>query len=403
MTRSGAFKLSIVFFLTLILCLPEFFPEISQIKFICELFDPCTPENDAQVCTPDDPPCVTEKINGSSQHTHEDWYLCKTEIDLQLLYNNTSESGMDVKVVLAMKSGNLSGWNISVFAFLNNTDLYTGPQNDQRLFSCYLPPDDSKCPDLNITLHENTSTPTQDTSILKTITPANPATSSPKTTTLSFQATASTDELKCQPNSSSFLFYYQQQNETARSAALSATKTRKAGRWCVITSVWFALVLTVVVVTLVSVGSLIFKSRKQRKSHLATSVPDSTSGHQFKELRKQKGNLMRDAPDVSIAICSISDGGVFSQISSVENRTNEHLLKVDDIKRRLSPIYEITDSSLDEEEKNEDEEEGHCNVSITKEEFKNSNQLQHQGNCEPPTYLHHRSFSCSCHEDDVEL
>ncbi|XP_042622111.1 uncharacterized protein LOC109080069 [Cyprinus carpio] len=340
----------------------------------------------------------------SSQHTHGGGYLC-----------------------------NLSGWNISVFAFLNNTDLYTGPENDQRLFSCNFPPDDSKCPDLNISMHENTSTPIQDTSILKTITSANPANYSLKTTPLSFQATASTDGLKCQPSSSSFLFYYQEQNETARSAALQATQTRKNGRWCVITSVWLALVLTVLVVTLVSVGGLIFKSRK-RKSNLATFVPVSASGHQCKELKKQKGNLMRDAPDVSIAMCSISvgtemvsdgasellpcprnledyhegyhDGGVFSQISSVENRTDEHHMKVADLKRRLSPVYEITESSLDEEEKSEDEEEGQCNVSITKEEFIKSNQLQHlaaQGHCEPPTYLHHRSFSCSCHEEDVEL
>ncbi|XP_016360016.1 uncharacterized protein LOC107702272 [Sinocyclocheilus anshuiensis] len=233
MTRSGAFKLSIVFFLAFILCLPEFFPEISQIEFLCELFDPCTPENDAQVCTPADPPCETETINASSQNKHGDgWYLCKTEMDLQLLYNNTSQSGEHVKVVLTMKAGNLSGWNISVFVFLNNTDLYTGPQNDQRLFYCYLPPDDSKCPDLDISMHENTSTPTQDTSILKTITSANPAASSLKTTTLSFQATASTNELKCQPtSSSSFLFYYQEQNETARSAAFPATQTRRGQKF----------------------------------------------------------------------------------------------------------------------------------------------------------------------------
>ncbi|XP_016136243.1 uncharacterized protein [Sinocyclocheilus grahami] len=233
MTRSGAFKLSIVFFLAFILCLPEFFPEISQIEFLCELFDPCTPENDAQVCTPADPPCETETINASIQNIHADgWYLCKTEMDLQLLYNNTSQSGEHIKVVLKMKAGNLSGWNIDVFAFLNNTDLYTGPQNDQRLFYCYLPPDDSKCPDLDISMHENTSTPTQDTSILKTITSANPAASSLKTTTLSFQATASTNELRCQPaSSSSFLFYYQEQNETARSAAFPATQTRRGQKF----------------------------------------------------------------------------------------------------------------------------------------------------------------------------
>ncbi len=111
-------------------------------------------------------------INASSQDTRsEGWYLCKTEMDLQLLHNNTLQSGEivvyydfmfeyyccmfivysnhcvhvvhfieeHVMVLLTMKAGNLSGWNISEFAFLNNTDLYTGPQNDQRLFYCYPP------------------------------------------------------------------------------------------------------------------------------------------------------------------------------------------------------------------------------------------------------------------------
>lgn len=200
-------------------------------------------------------------INASSQHTRsEGWYLCKTVMDLQLLHNNTLQSGEivvyydfmfeyyccmfivysnhcvhvvhfieeHVMVLLTMKAGNLSGWNISEFAFLNNTDLYTGPQNDQRLFYCYLPQNNSKCPDLNISMQEkNTSPPTQDTSILKNTTSANPTAFSLKTTTLSFQATASTDELKCQPTSSSFLFYYQENNETARSATLPVTQTRK--------------------------------------------------------------------------------------------------------------------------------------------------------------------------------
>lgn len=130
-------------------------------------------------------------------------------------------------VLLTMKAGNLTGWNISVFGFLNNTELYTGPQNDQRLFYCYLPPDNSKCPDLNMSTEEhtqqNTSHPRQNTSTSS----AKPITSSLKTTTISSQITASTHELKCQTTSSSFLFYYQEHNETARSAALPVTQTKK--------------------------------------------------------------------------------------------------------------------------------------------------------------------------------
>ncbi|XP_067297960.1 uncharacterized protein si:dkey-192k22.2 isoform X2 [Pseudorasbora parva] len=378
MTRSGAIKLGIVFFLTFILCLPEFFPKL-HIQFLCEPFDPCTPESNAQVCGQADPPCA---INASSQHRwDEGWYLCKPEMDLWLLQNNTSQSGEDVMVVLTMKPGNLSGWNISVLALLNSTGQYTGPQNGQRLFYCYLPPDSSKCPDLNISTEEptqqKTSPPRQNTLL--------------KTTTISSQVTA-THEVKCQTTSSSFLFHYQQHNETARSAALSATQTEKEG-WCVITSVWFALVLAVVVVTLLSVGCLIFKS-KRRKSQLFTFGQVSASGHQ---LSKPTENLMSNVPDVSIAISSMSDDDVFSETSLTENRTEENLLKVAGLmyKTRLSPIFEITETSS-----GENEEEEQCNDSETKEDFK-SHQLQHlaaQGNCDPSTYLHHRSNSCSSHE-----
>lgn len=135
-------------------------------------------------------------------------------------------------VVLTMKAGNLSEWIINVFAFLNNTDLYTGPQNDQRLFYCYLPPDNSTCPDLNMSTEERTqenpSPPIQNASILKNTSSAKPITPSLKTTTISFQVTASVLELKCQTASSSFLFYYQEHNETARSAALPVTRTKKS-------------------------------------------------------------------------------------------------------------------------------------------------------------------------------
>ncbi|XP_039547626.1 uncharacterized protein si:dkey-192k22.2 isoform X2 [Pimephales promelas] len=391
MTRSGAFKLSIVFFVTFILCLPEFFPKVSQIQFCCEPFDPCRPENDAKFCGQADPPCVTELINASSQQRrNEGWYLCKAKIDLRLLHNNPSESE-DVMVLLTMKAGNLTGWNISVFAFLNNTELYTGPQNDQRLFYCYLPPDNSQCPDLNISTEEptqqNTSHPRQNTSILKTTSSTKPIVSSLKTTTISSQVTASTHELKCQTTSSSFLFYYQEHNETARSSALPVTQTKKEG-WCVITSVWLALVLTVVVVTLLSACCLIFKT-KHRKSQLFTIVPISASGHQ---LSKPKEKLVSNVPDVSIGMYSMSDDDVFLEISSTENRTEENLLRLADLmyKKRLSPIFEITDENEDEEQ---------CNAPETKEEFKKSDQLQHlaaQGNCEPSTYLHHRNnFTCS--------
>ncbi|XP_077061128.1 uncharacterized protein LOC143714068 isoform X1 [Siphateles boraxobius] len=394
MTKSGAFKLGIVFFLTFILCLPEFFPKVSQIQFCCEPFDPCRPENYAKFCGQADPPCATELINASSQHRgDEGWYLCKAEIDLQLLHNNTSQSE-DVMVLLTMKAGNLTGWNISVFAFLNNTELYTGPQNDQRLFYCYLPPDNSKCPDLNMFTEEptqqNTSHQRQNTSILKTTSSAKPhLTSLLKTSTISSQVTASTHELKCQTTSSSFLFYYQEHNETAGSAALPVTQTKKEG-WGVITLVWLALVLTVVVVTLLSVACLIFKS-KHRKSQLFTIVPVSASGNQ---LSKPTENLMSNVPDVSIAMYSMSEDDVFFEISSTENRTEENLLRVADLmyKKRLSPIFEITD---------ENEEEEQCNAPETKEEFKKSHKLQHlaaQGNSEPSTYLHHRNnFSCSGH------
>lgn len=77
------------------------FTDVSQIQFFCEHFDPCRPENDAKLCGQADPPCATELINASSQHKRDEgWYLCKAEIDLRLLHNNTSQSGGIVVLLL---------------------------------------------------------------------------------------------------------------------------------------------------------------------------------------------------------------------------------------------------------------------------------------------------------------
>ncbi|XP_051559875.1 uncharacterized protein LOC127444521 isoform X3 [Myxocyprinus asiaticus] len=375
MTRAGAIRLSIIFILTFILCLPEFFPNISQIPFLCEPFDPCTPENgsvDAQVCGP---PCTKVITNASSQDRHgEGWYLCQVEMDLHDLLNNTLQSGEHVMMELTLKAGNLSAWSVSVFAFLNHTDLYTGPQKDQRLFYCYNPPDKSICPDLNISTEEPTkeysSPPRPNTSTLITITSTKPVTSSLKNTTLSLQVTTSTHELNCRPYSSVYLFYYQEHNQTARSSAFPVTHTKRESWWCVITAVWLILVVTLVVLALLSVGCLISKSRHlyQRRSPLV-SVRD----YQLKELSKKSENSMSNIPDVSIAMSSFGDDDyddddddVFSEIPSKENRSDENLLRVDEVlyKRRLSPIFEMTETSLDEEDH---EEVGQCNALVIKQ------------------------------------
>lgn len=221
--------------------------------------------------------------------------------------------------ILTMKTANLSVWNYSVFAFLNNTDLYTEAHDEQTFFYCNLPLDNSKCP--------------------------------------VFQ-----DELKCQATSSSFLFYYHEHNVTARSAELPDTQAKR---------VWLALVLTVVVLTLLSVAFLIIKSCQlyHRKSKMVKLLPLSAGKRQLEKQSKQKQNSMSNVPDVSIPISSM----------------NENLLKVADhmYKRSLSPIYEITETSLDEERQNENQEEERCNASVPLE-----------------AYMHHRSnFSYSSHED----
>lgn len=334
MTRSGAFKLSILLFITFLLCLPELFPNISQIEFLCEPFDFCTSESNAQLCGLSDPACATETINTSGPHRQDGWYACESQMDLKLLQNNTSQSGEHVMAVLTMKAANLSVWNYSVFAFLNNTDLYTEAHDEQTLFYCNLLPDNSKCP------------------VLK-------------------------DEVKCQATSRSFLFYYHEHNITASPAELPNTQAKR---------VWLALVLTVVVVTILSVGFLIIKSCHlyHRKSKMVRFLPLSAGRRPLKKPSKQKQNSMRNVPDVSIAISSI----------------NDNLLKVADhmYKRSLSPIYEITE---DEEGQNENLEQEQCNVSVPLEEIKQLH-LAAQDHCQPSNYLHHRSnFSCSSHEEDA--
>ncbi|XP_051557903.1 uncharacterized protein si:dkey-192k22.2 isoform X2 [Myxocyprinus asiaticus] len=372
MTRAGAIRLSILFFLTLILCLPEFFPKVSQIQFLCEPFDPCTPENgsnDAQACGQADRTCTTVITNARSQDRHgEGWYLCQAEMDLHDLQNNTLQPGEHVMMVLTLKADNLSAWNISVFAFLNHTDLYTGPQRDQRLFYCYISPDKSKCPDLNMSTEEptkeNSRPPRPNTSTLKTTTSTKTVTSSIKKITLSMQVTNSTHDLNCQQRSSGYLFYYQENNQTARSPAYPVTHT-KVESWCsVIPGVWLILVGIVVVVALLSVGCLISKSRHlyHRTSHLVAYAPVSARDCRLKELNRKRENYDDEDED-----------DVFSEISSTENRTDG-----------LSPIFEMSETSLDEKDREEDGEDGQCNALVIKQ-------------------AHRSNPSCSSHEKDEEL
>ncbi|XP_051983207.1 uncharacterized protein si:dkey-192k22.2 [Xyrauchen texanus] len=304
MTRAGAIKLSILFFLTLILCLPEFFPKVSQIQFLCEHFDPCKPENgssDAQACGQADHTCTTVITNARSQDRHgEGWYLCQAEMDLHDLQNNTLLSGEHVMMELTLKADNLSAWNIT-----------------QKI-------------------------------------------------TLSMQVTNSTHELNCQQRSSGYLFYYQENNQTARSPAYPVTHTNVES-WCsVITEVWVILVGTVLVVALLSVGCLISKSRHlyHRTSHLVAYVPDSACDYRLKELNSKRENYDDEDED-----------DVFSEISSTENRTDENLRRVDEVmyKRRLSPIFEMTETSLDDKYHEEDEEVGQCNALVIKQAHQRSN------------------------------
>nr|XP_055061624.1 uncharacterized protein si:dkey-192k22.2 isoform X5 [Misgurnus anguillicaudatus] len=72
--------------------------EETQVQFLCETVDPCTPKNgsgDVLVCGQANLPCPTEIINGSSQDEPTDWYVCKREMDSEVLHDNTSVSGLE--------------------------------------------------------------------------------------------------------------------------------------------------------------------------------------------------------------------------------------------------------------------------------------------------------------------
>lgn len=135
-------------------------------------------------------------------------------VALFILYEHAGEH---VKVVLTLKADNHSEWNISVF--INHTDLYTGPQNPQRLFYCNLPPNKSKCPEMNTEEHTKENSPARSISFtLKTTTSAKPVTSSLK------KEMSSTQTLNCQLPSSGYLFHYPENNQTARSATFPGTQ-----------------------------------------------------------------------------------------------------------------------------------------------------------------------------------
>ncbi|TRY99999.1 hypothetical protein DNTS_007786 [Danionella cerebrum] len=296
MTRSAAFKVAIIFFIVITLVLPEFFTKISQIEFLCKPFEPCLAENEKQICGSSGSPCDTKTVNGSNKQRQEGWSICITDMDLRLL-KNTSKSGKHVRIILNLNS---SRFNYSVFVFLNNTDLYTEVQSDQKLFYCNLPPDKSKCPLLNTTADENSRPSQTNTSIIQNVTslkslePTKP-TNEKKT----FKETAIEHGIECQPTSSSFLFYYQKpHNTTTGPAQLQDTHDD---------TVWLVLVLTVALVTILTVIIQIVKSCQHyhRASQTDGLVSFAVSGQRFKTSRIQKGNLTCSVAEVSIAMSSI--------------------------------------------------------------------------------------------------
>ncbi|XP_056593259.1 uncharacterized protein si:dkey-192k22.2 isoform X2 [Triplophysa dalaica] len=230
--------------------------------------------------------------------------LCIFDVYFFILNN---QAGEHVMVVLTLKAGNHSEWNITLF--INHTDLYTGPQNPQRLFYCYLPPNRSKCPDMN-TKENNPARPSVST--LQNTTSAKPVSSSFKI------EMSSTQKLNCQLPSCGYLFHYPENNQTAGSAVFPRTPTRNQSWWSVTTGVRIILVLVLVTVASTSAGCLV-KDRRvyHRKSNLLTV---SARDCQLKELSERRGNLTGSAPDA-------------------------FAFGVDE----LSPIYEITENSLDED------------------------------------------------------
>nr|XP_055061621.1 uncharacterized protein si:dkey-192k22.2 isoform X3 [Misgurnus anguillicaudatus]XP_055061622.1 uncharacterized protein si:dkey-192k22.2 isoform X3 [Misgurnus anguillicaudatus] len=365
MRRADVIKLSFIFFLIFILCLLEFLPQETQVQFLCETVDPCTPKNgsgDVLVCGQANLPCPTEIINGSSQDEPTDWYVCKREMDSEVLHDNTSVSGEHVMVVHTLKGYNLSEWNVSVFTFLNHTDLYTGPQDYQRHFYCLLPPNKSKCPDITEEPpKENFNRPI--TFQLTTTASPKPVTSSLKKTILSSKEMSYTQKLNCQPGSNHFI-HYQENSSFPR----MQTKKGLESWWCVTTAVWFFLVLILLIVALTSVSDRISKSRRihKKKSNLVVVSPRD---YQLTEINEHRGNSRNSASDVFVTVCSGENG-------------NPRKVNVP-FKRPLSPINEITENSLDEDHEEEEEQRS----LVTKQ-----------------AHLHHRSNpSRSCHGTDGEL
>ncbi|XP_065110640.1 uncharacterized protein [Paramisgurnus dabryanus] len=327
MRRADVIKLSIIFFLIFILCMLEFFPQI---------------------------------INGSSQDEPTDWYVCKREMDSDVLHDNTSVSGDHVMMVLR-KGFNLSEWNSSIFTFLNHTNLYTGPQDHQRHFYCLLPPNKSKCPDITENPPKENFNPPITFQLTTTASPK-PNTSSFKKPILSSNEMSYAQKLNCQPGSNHFIHY--QEN-----SPFPKTQTKKGleSWWCVTTAVWFFLVLTLLIVALTSVSVRISKSRRihKKKSNLVVVSPRD---YQLTEINEHRGNSRNSASDVFVTVCS-------------ENA--------------LSPINEITENSLDEDHEEEEEQ----NSLVTKQEFTES-----KGHLQTSAHLHHRSNpSRSCHETDGQL
>ncbi|XP_062865249.1 uncharacterized protein si:dkey-192k22.2 [Trichomycterus rosablanca] len=150
MARRTLIKLFVLVLLTFIICLPEFFPseKVSQITFLCSPFDPCDPpggrgHHDGKVYTVLDyvsesyALCEVEPKNATNRdQALNEWFVCKTEADLEGLRHNASISEIDVEVVLMLQTMDLAYQNFTVSGHFNHTGLHIETQHNITLLNC---------------------------------------------------------------------------------------------------------------------------------------------------------------------------------------------------------------------------------------------------------------------------
>ncbi|KAG9259741.1 hypothetical protein AMEX_G27275 [Astyanax mexicanus] len=348
MSKATAAKLAVLIFLAFIVCLPEFLPSDTelQIHFHCVPVDSCGvmswrgPE-DGQICevyenaSKTNLLCETEpKKNTTNQNKAvKNWFVCETQADLQSLHYNTSNSELDVDVVLGIRMIDHPLLNVTIHSHLNHSGLHIETHLNFTLVGCCARP-------RRACTHPDKVTPPLSPPSHTPVTSAELTTKQSPAKTLD-----STVHPLCTSNRSHCLFYYEGSN-------ILDTQTKEGRWWAFSTTMWLALVLVLVVLVALSVW---FQVSRSRSCFHKQSVRVPVTALQPRRFSKRRVKSLGDLPDILVSVCSAEDEELFVEKTQKDYSREKLQLVYEEIyKRGLSPIHEVSTTDISSEKNDEE-------------------------------------------------